>query len=734
MPRLGHVIDFHVMLRFPSFLKSSDTSFDSAVATSTARRRVARTATALLALVAIVPIAWTLNCGGGGGGDTQPGTDSNVEDATTETDNDAGSDGGTDSDAVIPTDTGKADTGTDTSPPPVTCTKAPTFTSPLKLNHNPDALRQVANGSVAMLPDGKLMVVFLEALDSGSRYGLYSRIVDPVPDGGKFGADERLDVDADNLTAGSALTLGRLGNGALTLQYSPGGGPKRARIYSHGKWSPEVGGAMPIVDSDALTATDAPNGQVLVTRAHTSTPSATAVVYRPDEGGAFGSWSSVQTLDLDGGSGVPTVQGFALPDGRFYVSVWHGGGGPSIRVRTASGAWSVPSLKSEIGAADASPALRKMDDGTLVLVALEGTGDTRRAVTSTWNPADSTWTTARLLSKTTDANGVVPFVGGRADPFLFRVSDSELEFVAWVAGCTGASKDCEFHPISRRYKSGAWTDPVDLAIGSPVNGADGLSVVAVDGSTPLVQRTSSDTTSAQLRARIGAVASFAPVVSLFDSSPLFSATTHTNTNFFGGSLGLWSIAGRTNVPTSGPTTTIASAIGKIDPAATPPTNWGAVIDTASAEMRGLSYVGAYLDGTGSFTVAIPDAVDGGSRVALLAHATSTGGALDVQRVQLSDETGASFANVPRFPARLGGVDKSAIFTVLATPSGAGTGKRLRAYAWNGVGSVTPRLLANETRSAHPFGEGLLTYGCGGAILYAVDPADGSHGLEMVLVQ
>ena len=102
---------------------------------------------------------------------------------------------------------------------------------------------------------------------------------------------------------------------------------------------------------------------------------------------------------------------------------------------------------------------------------------------------------------------------------------------------------------------------------------------------------------------------------------------------------------------------------------------------------------------------------------------------------LADETAATFVNSPRTQPRPGGVDKSVIFAVTATPTGGTTGgKRLRAYAWDGAGGVSPKLLANETRAPRPFAEGLGINGCGGAVLYAVDPADGSHALEMVLVQ
>ena len=679
--------------------------------------------TPLLALGALA-----LHCGGKGGDGAGP-SDTAVDDsAIDETSTEAGDATTETSDAK--TD-GPTDVGTDTTPPPITCTKAPTFAStPLKLTHNPDSLRQVANGTMALLPDGRLMVVFLE--DSGSRYGLYARIVDTSVPGGKASADERLDVDADNLAASSGLTMTAIPGGTIVLQYFPSGSDRRVRIYAHGKWSPEITSTMPVASTDALTFTAANNGTVLVSRAHASTPSGAAVVYKPDEGGAFGSWSPVQTLDLDGGSGTPVISPWALPDGRFLVAVWHGSGGPSMRLRSVTGAWTAPSLKAEIGATDSTPAFRLLDDGSLVLVALEGTSDVRRVVSSTWTSAAG-WTTARLLSKTVDANGVVPYVAGRADQFLFSVSGSEVEFVAWVAGCTGPAKDCQFHPVYRRYVGGVWKDPVDLAIGTSTTGADGLAVYALDDAKPVAARTAPDGTQIQIRARFGS--DWSKVASILDGSPLFSSSTNASARFYSSGASFWSIADRETLDEAGPPAPLATTIGKLDPLATAGATWGAVIDGAGAEMRGFSFVSAYADGAGGFTVAVPDAFDGGLRVPMLAHASASGGALEVQRVVLSDETSASFSNIPRFTPRPG-LDKSTIFTVTANISAPGAANhKLRAYAWNGIGSVVPQLLAHEDRVPRTFTEGLLTFGCGGAILYAVDPiTDGSHGLELVLVQ
>ena len=693
--------------------------------------------TPAVALSLLAAAALSAHCGGGGGsggGDPPPGGD-DAGDATA--DSPSGETLPETSPGDAPADA-RVDAPADTPPDasPVTCSATPTFGTPLRLNHNPDALRSISNGALTMLADGRLMAVFLEALDTGSRYGLYARIVDPTTHA--IGPDQRLDVDADGLNSGTGLDVGALANGALYVQYwpTPGSGARRLRIYTHEKWSPEINPSSPIVESDTLGLADASDGTVLVVRAHAAAPSGAGIVYRPDEGGAAGSWSALQTLDLDAASGTPTLSPFVMPDGRYLVLVWQGAGGPSVRLRSVSGAWSAPGPRAEIGAVDASPAVRLLADGSIVLVALEGSGDTRRTVTSTWTEA-SGWTTARLLSKTVDTNGVVPFIGGRADPFLYTVSATEAEYVAWVAGCTGAAKDCQFHPIARRYTSAAgWTDPVDLAVGTVTTGPDGLRVDALDGETPVVSRTSSDGTSIQLKARLGPAA-FGPLASILDGSPLFGAGASAAARFFGGARGLWSIASRVTAAVDGGTSTpLPSAIGKLAPGGSPAASWGVVSDGAGAEMHGFSPFSAYVDGAGGFTLAMNDAVDTtGKAYPLLAHLSGSATATpEVQRVVLSDELSALFANAPSRAPRPG-LDKSAIFVVNASVAlDGGTGHRLRAYAYDGAGAVKPQLLANENQSPRAFGQGLLTYGCGGAILYATDPLDGSHGLQLVLVQ
>jgi hypothetical protein len=100
----------------------------------------------------------------------------------------------------------------------------------------------------------------------------------------------------------------------------------------------------------------------------------------------------------------------------------------------------------------------------------------------------------------------------------------------------------------------------------------------------------------------------------------------------------------------------------------------------------------------------------------------------------SDEKSASFANVPRAAPRLNR-DRSAVYVVSAALADtSATGNRLRAYAFNGVGGTVPKILANESRAPRAFTDGALSYGCGGAILYAIDPVDGSHALEVVFVK
>lgn len=631
-------------------------------------------------------------------------------------------DGGAEAGDSATTDTA-TDAGSDApdAMPVVTCSKPPTFAPAMRVNHNPDSLRRVANGGMVQLPDGRLMLAILEAIDSAAtHYGVFARIVDPTAD--KPGDDERLDTDADGLADSSGLSIQAVSGGAVVVRY----GDSHLRVYAKGKWSPDLAATMPIAGGDTVDLLAAPSGQVLLTRAHDAAPFGQATVYRPDEGGVLGSWSAVQSLDLASASGRPTLKSRLMADGRFMTLVWQGGG-PAIRIRSLSGAWQAPYPRAEIGAVDASPAFRLMPDDSVVLVALEGSGDTRRVVTSTWTATDG-WTTARLLSKlTTDGTGVVPASPG---PFLFGTGGADLEFVSWVAACSGAAKDCEFHPVRRRYSAGAWKDPEDLNIGTPTSGPGGLSVVALDADTPLVARIAGGT-SIQVRVRVGA-GDFSAVQTITKDSPLFG-TPQLDARYYGGSIGLWSLVARTNVPGDpSPPTPVVTVAGKID-ATGGSTSWGTV-NAGSFELRGFDASVAYADGAGGFTVATNSATDGAGAAPIIAHFGASGGTPEAFAVISSDEASASFVNWPRTLARPGR-DRASLFVVSARPSDMSvSGSRLRAYAWNGVGVNVPKLLASESRAPRAFGDGLTVFGCGGAILYAVDPSDGSHAAELVIVR
>jgi len=612
--------------------------------------------------------------------------------------------------------------GATDSGPTVTCTKSPAFQPAIKVNHNPDSLRRVANAGMVHLDDGRIMIALLEAVDTGTRYALWARTVDPAT--ATVSPDERLDVDADGLTGDSGFQIFSIANGAVGVRY----GDVHLRVWSKGKWSPDLAGSMPLVAGDELGWIAAPSGQVLVTRSRANAPYGEAVVYRPDEGGVRGSWTTPTSLDLDGASSKPRIDRLLLADGRFLTLIWQGAGGPAIRVRSLSGAWSTPFLKAEIGAADASPSYRLLDDGSIVLVALEGSGDTRRVVTSTWTATDG-WTTARLLSKPDPAaNGVIPAASGS---FLFGVTGTEVEFVAWVAGCAGVAADCEFHPVSRRYTAGAWKDPVDLGIGTAgLKGADGTAVVALSGKTPLILRYNESRNGLEFRIRDDA-GDFKPKVTLPGDSPLFGESTQLDSRLYAGGGALWTLTRRDNVPDGGIPTTLAMALGKIDTAANKAA-W-VPVTAGSYEVRAFSDFYPYADGAGGFTMAANSATDGTNNAPIIAHSMD-GVSVEASAVIASDESSARFVNVPRTAPRAGR-DRSAIFVVSARPSDTTvSGSRLRAYAYNGVGSGVPYLLANETRAPRTFGDGMLTFGCGGAILYAADPDDGSHTLNLVLVK
>lgn len=666
----------------------------------------------LRALLVLVPAgalaASTAHCGSDGGGGNPPPAETGGDGEPDSSDLDTGV-----TDAADAADAG----------PTVACTKQPVFHPPVHVNHNPDSLRRVANAGMVQLDDGRIMVAMLEAVDTGSRYGVWARTVDPAT--GKAAEDERLDVDADALVEGSAFQIFSLGGGAVAVRYGDG----HVKVWSKGKWSPDLASVMTLAAGDGVGWLTAPSGQVLVTRTKSTAPYGEATVYRPDEGGAKGSWSPPQPLDLDAATSRPRIDRLLLPDGRFLVMIWQGGGGPALRIRSVSGSWSTPFAKAEIGPTDAAPSYALLDDGSIVLVALEGTGDTRRAVTSTWT-ATGGWTTARLLSKpTAETNGVIPASG---QPFLFQVSGNEVEFVAWVAACAGPAADCTFKAVTRRYSGGTWKDPVDLAIGDATRtGAGGTMVVALEGGLPLVARVAEPATAAELRVRTDG-GDFKPKVNLTGDSPYFGGNTRIEPRFYGGWQGIWTLARRDNAPEGGSVTPLPVAIGKIDPAAGKVT-WG-LLTAGAYELRGFpggTY--PYALGSGGFAVGADNATDGTNASPIIAYVSPSGGSPESAPAMSSDESRARFVNVPRTPPRLDR-DRSAIYVAsgdLASPS---SGTRLRAYAWNGVGPTVPKILEGASRAPRTLADGLLTYGCGGAILYAVDPTDGSHALELVFVK
>jgi hypothetical protein len=655
-------------------------------------------------------LAFAAHCGS-----KDPGTDQPVEDSGGETaDNEAGDtldDGGTD---------GATDTAPDTGPSTITCTKAPSYATPIRVNHNPDSLRRVANAGMLEIEGGQLMVAMLEALDS-TRYGVFARTVDPST--GKAADDERLDVDADGLTGGSGFQIFAISGGAVGVRFD-----NHVRVYSKGKWSPDLAASLAFAAADKLEYIAAPNGQVLVTRSKGDAPFGQAIVYRPDEGGAKGSWSPAQTLDLDGASGAPRIERHVLSDGRFMTLIWQGPGGPSVRIRSLSGSWQEPFPKGEIGAAGTTSAYRVLADGSIVLVALEPQGpDTYRATTSTWTAMDG-WSTARLLSKVTaDGAGVVPTT---AWPFLFGISDSEIEFVSWVAACAGAAMDCQFKAVSRRYAKGTWGDPVDLMIGTDTTGPDGLGVVALNGAAPLLYRQPADRTSVELRARIGK--DYFASQTITKGSPLFGSSISVTPNFYGGAVGLWSLAFRTDTSAMPSPAALGAAAGTIS-TSTGSTTWG-VASAGGFEVRSTGISAAYADGSGGFTVATNSGTDGSTSSPIIAHFGPAGGSPDGTSVVAADESSAAFVAAPKTAPRPNH-DRAALFLVEGTASDSTvTGKRLRAYAWNGVGSGVPRVIATDTRNPRKFSDSLLVFGCGGAILYAIDPIDGTHALELVVVK
>jgi hypothetical protein len=282
--------------------------------------------------------------------------------------------------------------------------------------------------------------------------------------------------------------------------------------------------------------------------------------------------------------------------------------------------------------------------------------------------------------------------------------------------------DCTFKAVSRRYDKGTWGDPVDLKIGDDTTGPDGLGVVALDDKTPLLYRQPADRTNVELRARIGK--DYFASQTITKGSPLFGSSISVSPQFYGGAVGLWSLAFRTDTSAMPSPAALGAAAGAISTSAGS-TTWG-VASAGGFEVRSTSLAAAYADGSGGFTVATNTGSDGTSMAPIIAHFGPAGGSPDGTSVVAADESKAAFVAAPKTAPRPSH-DRAAIFLVEGTASDSTvTGKRLRAYAWNGIGS--------DTRNPRKFTDSLLVFGCGGAILYAIDPIDGTHALELVLVK
>jgi hypothetical protein len=331
-------------------------------------------------------------------------------------------------------------------------------------------------------------------------------------------------------------------------------------------------------------------------------------------------------------------------------------------------------------------------------------------------------------------NGVIPLRGGVADPYLFTINGSKVEFVAWVADCATVAKDCEFHAVSRVYDRAtpglAWSEPVDLQVGPVQTGADYAQIIGLDGNHPLALRGNLDANEIDFKVRLTDAWSAGGNL-LGGPAGSFDGGITSTPRYYGGTFGFYSLVGR-NDPMG---KAIVSLMGKVTPSASPSGAWNPV-SNAGAEMLTPNPSGAYVDGAGGFSIASNDATDGTTTIPLLAHDFGGGSPPAIVQVISADETNARFVSVPSNAPRDGGQDRSAIFLVAATPTGStGSNRRLRAYAFNGQGtSVVQKQLADETRGPRAFPQSVLSTGCGGAIAYAVDPADGSHALELVLVQ
>lgn len=682
---------------------------------------------------------------GCGGGSSNPApTDGAPSDATSDGSNpvgDASSDLGGDSVGDVASDgIGPVDGGTDAPITPIVCDAAPVVGLPMKLNHSPDALRTISTAAMTLLPDGTLLVAFVEALDETGRSGLFARVIDPTT--ATIGADTRLDVDADEIPANPNLAISSTGDARL-LTYQNSAGQTRGRIFESGVWSTDEGlaGVNTFAPGETPSAYYAPDGRVIILKQRSSAPFLQGSVFMPGVGGAGGSFAPWATLDLDGATSGSTVQGRALPDGSFTLLIWQGPGGPAVRTLSPSGAWTTASLKAEVGGLEVPSSAVILDDGTVVLVDLETTTtDTLRALTTTYT-ADTSWSAARLLSKIPqpDAGPADAVLPNNGNPFLFAVDGETVEFDAWLAACTDVAANCMFEATQIRFTGGAgggsWADPVPLGVGTETDGPANLSVTSLGAGSAIVSRRATDGSAFTSRFRFGAEA-FTAAGALLDPTNLdFTTPIQSDVRYFGRGDNLWSIVSRV-LPnaTTGALDPQVSVLGKVDPASAATTKWGLVVaDSGSGPgLEGFDVSSTYADGAGGFTLTADHATDGVSVVQLLVHASATAAAFDTIRVLGSDETSASYVSVPATPPRAS-LDNSAVYLVETTPT-PGPGNRLYVYAWNGAPTFATKLLANESRAPRAFPTSAVSFGCGGAILYAEDPADGTHGLQLVLAQ
>ncbi|MFI5303060.1 MAG: hypothetical protein ACHREM_33640, partial [Polyangiales bacterium] len=515
------------------------------------------------------------------------------------------------------------------------------------------------------------------------------------------------------------------------------------RIFERSVWSTDEGlsGVNTFASGEVPSAFYAPDGRVILLKQRPSAPFLEGSVFMPDVGGAGGSFAPWAPLDLAGETSGTTISARALPDGSFTLLIWQGSGGPAVRTLSPSGAWTAASLKAEIGGLSVPQSSIILDDGTVVLVDLEpAAADTLRALTTTYT-TDTAWSAARLLSKFGDADAgisdaVLPNTG---NPFLFAVNGTTVEFDGWLSVCSDVAANCTFHATQSRFTSGAgggtWAAPVSLAIGSDTIGPVGLSVTSLGLDSPIVSRLKADGSAYTTRLRFGD-ADFSPIESMLAPTNLeFLPPVQNDVRFYGRSDNLWAIVARQQPSaTTGVLGPAISALGKVTLTSVATMSWGVgVADAGSGPgLEGFDVSSAYADGAGGFTITADHATDGTTSAQLLVHGSAAPGPIDTIRILGADETSASYVSVPSTSPRAS-LDKSALYVVETTPT-PGPGNRLYVYAWNGTATHATKLLANESRAPRAFATSGLTFGCGGAVLYAEDPADGTHGLQLVLAQ